>query len=542
MRWSMPGRCRRWACRRTGWSFVNGRFAPGLSHLREMPDRALIASLDQALLTHPEWIEPYLDRLPGLAQHPFAALNTAFWEDGAFVHLSRGTVVETPIHLIFHAAGGDIAVYPRLLLVLDEGAQATVVVEYQGTGRYLNAPVTEAQLGDGAVLHYHQIQQESPQAFHLGGIRLQQGRNSEANLHLLSVGGQLARTDLEALLDGEGASCTLNGLTLARDQQFSDVHVRVEHAQPHGSSQQLFKSVLDGKARTVFDGMIHVRPHAQKTDARQVSRNLLLSRQAQANANPRLEILADDVKCGHGSTTGFLDPDAEFYLRARGIGAAQARAIAGPRLRQRQPELDSPDAIARAPGPSAGRRSGAGHHGGGMNDMSALHALSPTPSLPPLGGGLGRGELDLARIRADFPILRQRVHGKPLVYLDNAASVQKPKAVIDAISDCYSHYYANIHRGVHLLSERSTAAYEGAREKVRAFLNAASVQEIIFTRSTTESINLVASSFGGSTVKAGDEIVITGMEHHSNIVPWQLLCERTGATLQGRARSPTPAN
>ncbi|MBL8248840.1 MAG: cysteine desulfurase [Candidatus Competibacter sp.] len=140
--------------------------------------------------------------------------------------------------------------------------------------------------------------------------------------------------------------------------------------------------------------------------------------------------------------------------------------------------------------------------------------------------------MDLARIRAEFPILRQRVHGKPLIYLDNAASVQKPKAVIDAISECYTGYYANIHRGVHLLSERSTSAYEGAREKVRAFLNAASTQEIIFTRSTTESINLVASSFGGSVVKAGDEIVITGMEHHSNIVPWQMLCERTGATLK----------
>ncbi|MCP5125596.1 MAG: cysteine desulfurase [Gammaproteobacteria bacterium] len=140
--------------------------------------------------------------------------------------------------------------------------------------------------------------------------------------------------------------------------------------------------------------------------------------------------------------------------------------------------------------------------------------------------------MDLARIRADFPILRQRVHGKPLVYLDNAASVQKPRAVIDTVSECYTGYYANIHRGVHLLSERSTAAYEGAREKVRAFLNAASVQEIIFTRGTTESINLVASSFGGQTVKAGDEILITGMEHHSNIVPWQLLCERTGAKLK----------
>ncbi|CDH47751.1 Fe-S cluster assembly protein SufD [Candidatus Contendibacter odensensis] len=308
-------------------AFVNGRYAPGLSQLREMPDQALIASIGQALLTHPELIVPYLDRLPGLEQHPFAALNTAFWEDGALVYLPPGTVVETPIHLIFHATGSDMAVYPRLLLALDEGAQATVIVEYQGAGRYLNAPVTEARLGDDAVLHYHKIQQESPAAFHFGGIRLQQGRNSEAYVHLLSFGGLVARTDLEALLDGEGANCTLNGLTLARDQQFSDVHVRVDHAQPHGSSQQVFKSVLDGKARTVFDGMIHVRPHAQKTDARQVSRNLLLSRQAQANSNPRLEILADDVKCGHGSTTGFLNPDAEFYLRARGISASRARAM-----------------------------------------------------------------------------------------------------------------------------------------------------------------------------------------------------------------------
>lgn len=308
-------------------AFVNGHYAPGLSRLREMPDQTLIASLGQALLTHPELIAPYLDHVPGLEQHPFAALNTAFWEDGALLYLPRDTVVETPIHLIFHATGSDSVVYPRLLLVLDEGAQATVVVEHQGAGRYLNAPVTEAQLGDGAVLHYHTIQQESPQAQHFGGIRLQQGRNSAAHLHLLSFGALVARTDLDAVLDGEGASCTLNGLTLACDQQFSAVHVRVDHAQPHGNSQQTFKSVLDGKARTVFDGMIHVRPHAQKTDARQVSRNLLLSRQAQANSNPRLEILADDVKCGHGSTTGFLNPDAEFYLRARGIGAEQARAM-----------------------------------------------------------------------------------------------------------------------------------------------------------------------------------------------------------------------
>ncbi|HOW76749.1 MAG TPA: Fe-S cluster assembly protein SufD [Candidatus Competibacteraceae bacterium] len=307
--------------------FVNGRFAPGLSRLRDLRGKTLIASLGQALLTHPELIEPHLDRLPGLKNQPFADLNTAFWEDGVLIYLPHGTVVETPIHLIFHTTGDSVAVHPRLLLVMEAQTQATVVVEYGGQGRYLHGPLAELAVGEGAVLDYHQLQEEAPGAFHLGGIRLRQKRASQANLHLIALGGQLARVDLDALLDGEGARCQINGLTLARNQQFSDVHVRVEHAQPHGTSEQVFKSVLDDKARTVFDGMIHVRQHAQKTDARQTNRNLLLSRQAQAQANPRLEILADDVKCGHGSSTGFLDPDAEFYLRARGIPVAQARAL-----------------------------------------------------------------------------------------------------------------------------------------------------------------------------------------------------------------------
>ena len=307
--------------------FVNGRFAPGLSRLRDLRGKTLIASLGQALLTHPELIEPHLDRLPGLQQQPFAALNMAFWEDGAFIHLPRGTVLETPIHLVFQTTGDHLAVHPRLLIVMEADTQATLVVEYGGQGCYLNGPVAELAVGEGAVLNYHQIQEEAPSAFHLGGIRVRQNRASQTHLHLIALGGQLARVDVDALLDGEGASCQINGLTLARDQQFSACHVRVEHAQPHGTSEQVFKSVLDGKARTVFDGMIHVRQGAQKTDARQISRNLLLSRQAHAQANPRLEILADDVKCGHGSSTGFLDPDAEFYLRARGIPLTQARAL-----------------------------------------------------------------------------------------------------------------------------------------------------------------------------------------------------------------------
>ena len=308
-------------------TFINGRFAPGLSRLRELPGKALVASLGQALLTHPEFIEPHLDRWPGLPNHPFAALNTAFWEDGALIYLPHSTALETPIHLIFHTTGDPLAVHPRLLLVMEAETQATVVVEYGGQGRYLNGPVAELTVGDRAVLDYHQVQEEAPGAFHLGSLRVRQARTSQTNLHLISLGGQLARVDLDALLDGEGACCRINGLTLARDQQFSDCHVRVEHAQSHGTSEQVFKSVLEGRAQTVFDGMIHVRQHAQKTDARQTSRNLLLSKQAHAHSNPRLEILADDVQCGHGSSTGFLDPDAEFYLRARGIPAAQAQAL-----------------------------------------------------------------------------------------------------------------------------------------------------------------------------------------------------------------------
>ncbi len=139
---------------------------------------------------------------------------------------------------------------------------------------------------------------------------------------------------------------------------------------------------------------------------------------------------------------------------------------------------------------------------------------------------------DVEKIRADFPILKQEIRNKPLVYLDNAATSQKPQVVIDSIVKMYSCDYSNVHRGVHTLSERATAAYEGAREKVKNFINAASTKEIIFVRGATEAINLVAQTFGKANIKAGDEILITAMEHHSNIVPWQMLCEETGAILK----------
>ena len=308
-------------------AFVNGRFAPSLSRLRALPEQALVASLGQALLTHPEKVVPYLEQLQGLQDNSFVARNGAFWEDGAFIYLPRGVLLEQPLHLVFFTTGEEVVSYPRNLLVLEEAAQAAVVLDYRGEGRYLHCPVTEIHLGAGATLACHLFQQEDEHAWHLEGLRLQQERDSRFSGHIVSTGGLLTRTDCYALLDGAGAECQWYGLTLVKDRQLGDQHIWLQHAKPRCTSRQLFKNILEGQGRTVFDGMVHVDPQAQKTDAAQKNQNLLLSRQALAHSNPRLEILADDVQCGHGSTTGFLDPDALFYLRARGIGQADAQAI-----------------------------------------------------------------------------------------------------------------------------------------------------------------------------------------------------------------------
>ncbi len=309
--------------------FVNGRFISKLSNLEMLPGKVAINSIGQMLETTATLVESLLDRTPppGLAQHPFAALNTAFWEDGAFLYLPCGMIVENPIHVVFYSTGGDMAVHPRLLLVIEKCARANVIVEYLGYGCYLNSPVAEIHVGDEATLEYHHIQEESLQSFHIGGIRVQQGHNSQTRMHLMSFGGQLARTDIEVLLEGEKAFCLLNSLIIARGIQTENLYARIEHSQKSGTSQQSLKSVLDGKACSLFNSTIHVCPNAQKTDAHQNIRNLLLSRQASANSSPRLEIFSDDIKCGHGSSTGFLDPMVEFYIRTRGIDAAQARAM-----------------------------------------------------------------------------------------------------------------------------------------------------------------------------------------------------------------------
>jgi Fe-S cluster assembly protein SufD len=309
--------------------FVDGRFSARLSALGDLPDGAIVTSLARALAQTPEEVEPWLGQLARFDDHPFVALNTAFLRDGAFVRVPRNATVG-PIHLLFlsSSANGQATVsFPRNLIVTGEGSRLTLVETYAGTGAYFNCPVTELAAGPNSTIDHYKVQRESRDAFHMATFQLQGERDAVPSSHSIALGGALVRNDVNAVLDGEGIDCVLNGLYLLDGSQLVDNHMRVEHAKPHCASHELYKGVLDGKSRSVFNGLIHVHPGAQKTDAKQSNRNLLLSRDAVADSNPQLEIYADDVKCTHGSTVGQLDDDAIFYLRSRGIGAEAARSL-----------------------------------------------------------------------------------------------------------------------------------------------------------------------------------------------------------------------
>jgi Fe-S cluster assembly protein SufD len=309
--------------------FVDGRFSGALSSVGELPEGTIVGSLAEVLARAPERVEPWLGRFARLDRNPFVALNTAFLGDGAFVHVPRGAVTG-PIQLLFLSSGEGsrpTVSFPRTLIVTGEASRTTVVETYAGEGAYLTCPVTELVVGAGAVIDHYKVQKESREAFHLATFQVQGERDARPSSHSISIGGGLVRNDVNAVLDGEGIDCILNGLYFSDGRQLVDNHMRVEHAKPHCASHELYKGVLDGRSRAVFNGLIHVHKGAQKTDAKQSNRNLLLSRDAIANSNPQLEIYADDVKCTHGSTVGQLDEDAVFYLRSRGIGAEAARSL-----------------------------------------------------------------------------------------------------------------------------------------------------------------------------------------------------------------------
>ncbi|HSP91562.1 MAG TPA: Fe-S cluster assembly protein SufD [Vicinamibacterales bacterium] len=311
--------------------FVNGRYAAELS-APGLPAAGLtVATIGDALERDPESLEPFLARHSDSAVHPFAALNTALFDDGALVAVADNTVADLPIQLVFlsTATAAPAMSAPRVLVVLGRNSQARVIETFAGVGPasgFTNA-VTEVVGGDGAVLEHCRLQRESDSAFHIGHTAFHLGRSSRSSSHAFAFGGRISRHDAVAVLGDEGADCTLNGLYLAGGDQLIDNHTEIDHARPHGTSHELYKGILGGRARGVFNGRIRVRPDAQKTDAKQTNKALLLSDEAQVNTKPQLEIFANDVRCTHGATVGQLSQDALFYLRTRGIGLDDAKSL-----------------------------------------------------------------------------------------------------------------------------------------------------------------------------------------------------------------------
>ena len=312
--------------------FVNGRYAPHLSRAGKLPRGVRVLSLAESAGADEPALRQHLGRLARMDSNPFVALNTGFVRDGAFIHLARGATLEQPIHLLFLSAAGrePTVSHPRILAVLDEGAHATLVESYAGTGSdgiYFTNPVTEIMAGQDARLDHCKLQMESLEAFHVAIMQVHLARNANFVSHSTTTGARITRNDLNVTMAGEHADATLNGLVLIGRDQHVDNHTTLDHAAPNCPSHELYKHVLAGKASGVFKGKILVRQPAQKTDSKQTSKTLLLSDDAAMNSQPALEIYADDVKCTHGSTIGPVDEDQVFYLRSRGVSLEAARHL-----------------------------------------------------------------------------------------------------------------------------------------------------------------------------------------------------------------------
>ena len=305
--------------------FVNGHYVPNLS--RGLPKGAVLGSLAAFLKAEPKRLEPSLARTN--AGHAFTALNTALFVDGAVLHLTKGTVLDKPVHLLFVSApsAGGAASYVRVLIVAEPGSRAEVIEEHAGQGAYLTNVVTEVLAGEKSNIEYYKLQRESPEALHVAALQVRQQKDSVFAAHSVSLGALMARTDVEVRLEEEGADCTLNGLYLVDGRQHVDNNTVIDHLKPHGTSRELYKGVLDGQSRAVFNGTIVVEKDAQKTSALVYNKNLLLSENGLVNTKPEFKINANDVQCRHGATIGQLSGDALFYLRSRGLSFEAARSL-----------------------------------------------------------------------------------------------------------------------------------------------------------------------------------------------------------------------
>jgi Fe-S cluster assembly protein SufD len=309
--------------------FVNGHFVPELSS--EAPKELRLKSLAAALAEDRAGLQDHLARHAQSESNPFTSLNTAFFQDGAFIQVPAKQVIEDPIHLLFISTVKEsgATAHPRNVILAGPGSQATVLETYASTvqGAYFTNAVTELVVGEGAVIEHCKFQDESPSAYHMAAIHAHLEAGCNFISHSIATGARLSRNNIRTVLAGEGLDCILNGLYLTRGDQLADHHMVVEHAQPHCNSHEYYNGILDGRSKGVFHGRILVRQAAQKTDAKQTNKNLLLSEEATVDTKPQLEIYADDVKCTHGATVGQLNEESIFYLRTRGIDTDTARRM-----------------------------------------------------------------------------------------------------------------------------------------------------------------------------------------------------------------------
>ena len=312
--------------------FVNGRYDAELSETGNLPKGVTVASLREGIASHPEEVEKHLGKYADTKRDPFVALNTAFIGDGAYVHVARGVVVEAPIYLLYLSTkeNAPTMTHPRNLIVAEDEAQIAVIEDYASVGGesvVLSNAVTELVAGESAVAQHYLIEREHLKAFNVSTLRIEQGRTANVASHSVLLGGGLVRNNVHPVLAGEGGECLINGLFLGTGSQHLDNYMHVEHAAPHCGSRQFYNGILDGHSHGVFHGRIVVHKIAQKTDAKQTNRNLLLSDNAQIDTKPQLEIYADDVKCTHGATIGQIEENALFYLQSRGISELEARKL-----------------------------------------------------------------------------------------------------------------------------------------------------------------------------------------------------------------------
>ncbi|MBX3145140.1 MAG: Fe-S cluster assembly protein SufD [Gemmatimonadales bacterium] len=311
--------------------FVNGQFAPELSS-SPATEGLTATTLAVALAAEPEILERHLGQHVSPDATPFTALNTALSRDGALVRIAARAVIETPIHLVFvsTAEADGVAIHPRALVLVEREARAQLVESYVTLApgaRYWTNPVCEISMAEGSWIEHSRIQRESEAAYHTAFTQVNQWRDSHYRSFSLAMGSAIARHNLHTRLNAPNTEALLYGLSLAHGDQLIDNHTVVFHDQPDCRSWEVYKAILDGRSHGVFNGKIFVQPIAQKTDAKQTNRTLLLSDTAKIDTKPQLEIFADDVKCTHGATVGNLDPLSGFYLQSRGVPAEMARRI-----------------------------------------------------------------------------------------------------------------------------------------------------------------------------------------------------------------------